>query len=62
MRASTVVKRQSTRIPARLRCVCHAPASCLKTLWSGMRRSRHCRFITPISISAIFSQLPCLGV
>ena len=25
MRASAVVKRQSTRIPSRLRCVCHAP-------------------------------------
>ncbi len=29
--------------------------------WSGIRRSRHWRASTPSSISAMFSQLPCLG-
>ena len=29
---------------------------------SGMRSAKHCSQRTPISISTIFSQLPCLGV
>jgi len=29
---------------------------------SPMRRFKHCRTITLISISAMLSQLPCLGV
>ena len=61
MRASAVVKRQSTRIVSRLRCCCHAPVSRRRTPWSGMRRFRHWRASTPSSISAMFSQLPCLG-
>ena len=54
MRASSVVKRQSTRIASRFRCFCHAPVSCARTPWLGIRRSRHCRASTPSSISAIF--------
>ena len=62
MRASSVVKRQFTRTASRLRLFCHASTSPRRVSLSGMRRSRHCRASTPISISAIFSQLPCLGV
>ena len=62
MRASSVVKRQFTRTASRLRLFCHASTSPRRVSLSGMRRSRHCRASTPISFSAIFSQLPCLGV
>ncbi len=62
MRASSVVKRQFTRTASRLRLLCHVSTSPRRVSLSGMRRSRHCRASTPISISAIFSQLPCLGV
>jgi hypothetical protein len=30
--------------------------------WSARRRSRHCSASTLSSISAMFNQLPCLGV
>ena len=58
MRASEVVKRQSTRIASRLRCCCHAPTYRRRALWSGIRRFKHCRASAPISISAISIQLP----
>ena len=38
MRASAVVKRQSTRIASWLRCCCHAATSRRRTLWSGRNR------------------------
>ena len=63
MRASAVVKRQCTRIDVLVALLlprCHLNAA--GRFGSGMRRSRHWRTITPISISAMFSQLPCLGV
>ena len=37
-------------------------AAAIVTVNLAIRRSRHCRASTPISISAIFNQLPCLGV
>ena len=40
-----------------LRRFCRALTSRLTVRRSGMRRSRHCRVRTPISISAMFSQL-----
>ncbi len=30
--------------------------------WLSSRRSRHCPFMMLISVSAMFTQLPCLGV
>ena len=61
MRASWVVKRQLARIASWFRCPCQALVSCFNVCWSGIRRSRHWRASTPSSISAMFSQLPCLG-
>ena len=58
MRASEVVKRQSTRIASRLRYCCHAPTSRRRALWSEIQRFKHCRASAPISISAISIQLP----
>ena len=62
MRASSVVNRQSARVPSRFRRPCQAPVSCLRTSWPGIRRSRHCLASTANSLSAMFSQLPCFGV
>src|SRR5919202_1103903 len=62
MRASAVVKRQLTVTLLLLRSSSHAATSALNVSWSAMRRSRHCRLRMLSSISAIFSQLPCLGV
>src|SRR6266540_385014 len=62
MRASSVVKRQSTPPPVALRAVCHAATSRCRVARSASRRSRHCSASTASSISAMFSQLPCLGV
>ena len=62
MRASSVLNRQSTEALSRLRCVCQAVVSRQSRSRSGIRRERHCRDMTPISISARFSQLPCFGV
>ena len=61
MRASAVVKRQSTFMVSWLRWACHVLVSLCSASWSGIRRARHCRANTPSSISAMFSQLPCLG-
>ena len=60
--ASAVVKRQSTRTDSRFRRACHAATSRRIAARSGMRRSRHWPTMAPISISAMFSQLPCFGV
>ena len=62
MRASAVVKRQSTFMVSWLRWSCHVLNSLRSASWSGIRRARNCRANTPNSISAMFSQLPCLGV
>ena len=45
-----------------LRAASQAATSAVSVAWSGMRRSRHCRPSALSSISATFSQLPCLGV
>jgi len=62
MRASGVVKRQSTLVAIALRASSHAAASCARVAMSLMRRSKHCRSSTLSSISAMLSQLPCAGV
>src|SRR5512132_1472402 len=62
MRASVVVKRQSTPRPAALRAVCQAVTSRSSAARLASRRSRHGSASTLSSISAMFSQLPCLGV
>src|SRR3989442_13277841 len=62
MRASAVVKRQSTVIAAVLRSVSHAAASCSTSAWLGIRRSRHWRSKTDNTISALVNPLPWLGV
>ncbi len=62
MRASAVVKRQSVRRTAALRVATQAATSLVSVAWSSSRRSRHCRWRVPSSISAMFSQLPCFGV
>ena len=62
MRASWVVKRQSTRIESRLRWSHHARVSCFNLCWirypavQTLAR-QHSQFYP-----AMFSQLPCLGV
>ena len=63
MRASAVVKRQSMVVAGR-RCAppTQAATSRSSVARSASRRSRHCRASTLSSISAMFSQLPCLGV
>jgi hypothetical protein len=62
MRASPVVNRQLTPRPARLRAACHAATSRCRVAWLARRRSRHCWASMASSISAMVSQLPCLGV
>ncbi len=61
-RNAAVVNCQSAFTPAAFRFASHAATSRANTSRSGMRRSRHCRASTLSSISAMFSQLPCLGV
>jgi hypothetical protein len=61
MRASSVVNRQLTPRPARLRAACHAATSRSRVARSARRRFRHCPASMASSISAMFSQLPCLG-
>ena len=53
MRASSVVKRQFTRTASRLRLFCHVSTSPRRVSLSGMRRSRHCRASTPISVRVV---------
>lgn len=62
IRASAVVKRQSTVALLVLRSVSHASVSSAKISRLGMCPFKHCRLRTLNSISAILSQLPCLGV
>ena len=62
IRASSGVNRQFTLAPAPLRAPTQAATSACNVAWSAMRRARHCRLNTLNSISAMFSQLPCLGV
>src|SRR5512132_1033826 len=62
MRASSVVNRQLTPRPAPLRAACHAATSTSRVAWSASRRSRHWPASMASSISAMFNQLPCLGV
>ena len=62
MRASAVVKRQSTVVAAVLRRSSQAATSAASVCRSAMRWSKHWRPSTLSSISAMLSQLPCLGV
>src|ERR671937_457188 len=62
MRASAVVNRHFTSTPRSFRSSSQATTSRRNSSISPMRRSRHCRVSTLNSISATFSQLPCLGV
>jgi len=58
MRASRVVKRQSTRHLAVFRWRSQAATSWVKVSGLGIRRSKHCVARTLSSVSAIFNQLP----
>jgi hypothetical protein len=62
IRASSVVNRQSTGAEFSFLRFSQAATSSVKISLSSIRRSRHCRLKTLNSISAIFNQLPCLGV
>ena len=62
IRASSVVKRQLTGAPRLLRSTCQAQTSVRICSMEGMRRFKHWLFKALSSISAMFSQLPCLGV
>jgi hypothetical protein len=62
IRASAVVKRHSTVAFALLRSETQASVSIANLSWSGIRWSKHWLLSTDNSISAMFSQLPCLGV
>jgi uncharacterized protein with ParB-like and HNH nuclease domain len=62
IRASSVVNRQLILVCCSFLRVCHARISCLRVSWSAIRLQRHPRDSTESSISAIFNQLPCLGV
>ena len=62
MRASSVVKRQSTVAVLPLRSACQAVTSACSRSASAIRRLVHWRLSTLNSHSAMLSQLPCLGV
>ncbi len=62
IRASSVVNRQLVFVCFSFLLFCHAWISCLSVCWSAIRLERHSRVNTESSISAMFSQLPCLGV
>ena len=62
MRASSVVNCHFTVADCSFLRVCHFWISCFKVSWSAILLERHCRDSTESSISAMFSQLPCLGV
>jgi len=61
-RATAIVKVQWIFASASLRLASHAAISRRSTLPSSIRRFKHWRFMMPISISAMFSQLACFGV
>jgi hypothetical protein len=56
------VKRQSIRASASFRCRPPAATSRTNPSFVPIRRLRHCPVNTLSSSSALFSQLPCLGV
>jgi len=62
MRASSVVNCQSTPFCFSLRVCSQLCASLCNVSISGIRRLRHCLLKALSSISAMLSQLPCLGV
>ena len=62
MRAFSVVNRHRTLASVRLRSASHAATSLVTNSLLSIRRSRHCPASTLSSVSAMFSQLPCLGV
>lgn len=62
MEASSAVKRQVIVTSARLRRAVQAATFCSAISKEGKRCDRHCRSNTESSISAILSQLACLGV
>ena len=62
IRASAVVNCQSILFVRLFLAVSHAATSVCMVVMSAILRSRHCPFRTLSSISAIFNQLPCLGV
>jgi len=61
-RALAVVNCQSALVWLLLRCACQAAISSASVRMFGMRRSRHWDDKTLSSTSAIFNQLPCVGV
>ena len=61
-RASWVVKCHFTQRDERFLDVDQAHSAVRKRSISPIRRPRHCRSMTLNSISAMFNQLPCLGV
>lgn len=62
MRASAVVNRPST-LPRRwFRSSTHRWTFSVSISGRAIRRDRHCHANTLNSISALFNQLPCLGV
>jgi len=62
IRASSVLNRQFTLAFAAFRSASQAAISRVNSSALSIRRSRHCRLRMPSSISAMSSQLPCLGV
>src|SRR4051794_37409088 len=62
VRAASVVNIHPILASAALRPRCHAAISRSSRSRSAMRRLKHWPLRTPISISAMFSQLACLGV
>src|SRR3954454_16274841 len=60
IRASSVVNLQRTLASRRFRSDSHAPTSRIRKSTSSIRRSRHWPERTLNSVSAMFSQLPCL--
>ena len=57
-----VVKRPLPWVTCLFRSSYHALISRFSVSWLLIRRLRHCRAITPISILTMFNQLPCFGV
>src|SRR6202022_3332190 len=62
MRAFSVVKRHRTLASSRLRSASPGDPPLTTSSLLSIRRSKHCPESTLSSVSAMFSQLPCLGV
>jgi hypothetical protein len=62
LRAAAMVKVQWMRAWRAFRLRSQAATSRAIMAWLSILRSRHCPFMMRISVSAMFSQLPCLGV